>query len=58
MLRRVNFTAAVILLSAFYGLAYSQADPWLVTVSVSGVMSGVKSFVDNQSSDLVETPAK
>jgi hypothetical protein len=33
MLRSVNFTAVVILLRAFYGLAYAQADPWLVTAN-------------------------
>ena len=33
MLRSVNFTAVVIFLSACYGLAYAQADPWFVTAN-------------------------
>jgi hypothetical protein len=33
MLRRLYFTAVVILLRAFYGLVYAQADPWLVTAN-------------------------
>ena len=33
MLGRVYFTAAVILLGAFDGLVYAQADPWFVTAN-------------------------